>query len=465
MYFTFTTALVAAWLRLATCADDPVPDATRSAQNWPQFRGPQASGVSQGFATRTEWDLDADQGIAWRVPIPGMAHSSPIIWGDRLFVTSAIAADEEPELKSLFGSPAYGAGESVQAEGEQAYTLFCLDQHTGEILWESTAHIGEPRAKRHPKATHANATPACDEQRVVACFGSEGLYCFDHAGELLWQQDLGVLNVGAPEYQDRQDYQWGFASSPILTDEFVVVQCDHQGDSYLAAFDKRDGREIWRTPREENSTWCTPAVYAGGPGPAQVIVNGYQHIGGYRLDTGEEVWTFKGGGDVPVPTPVISGDLVFLTSAHGRSNPLRAVRLDAVGALDPDPEVERSLAWSLPGRGVYMQTPLVHDGLLYTCSDGGVLSCYEAETGATLYRQRLGSGVTGFSGSPVIADGKLYLTGENGQVFVIRAGESFEELATNELGETCLATPAVSEGRLYFRTRHHLVAISAPDAR
>lgn len=423
-----------------------------SGSNWPSFRGPHACGVAEGFAAPVEWNVPAGKNVLWRTPVPGLAHSSPAVWGERVFVTSAVRAKGEAELSSLYGSPGYGAGESVEDEGEHAFEVFCLNKKTGELLWKRTAHTGVPRIKRHPKSTHANSTPACDEGHVVAFFGSEGLFCYDHAGNLLWQHDFGVLDASAP---GAADLQWGFASSPVIHDGRVIVQCDIQKGSFLSALSLADGKELWRTPREESSTWCTPTVLeAAQDRKAQVLVNGYKHIGAYDLAAGTEIWKLVGGGDVPVPAPIVAHDLVFLTSAHGQFRPLRAVPVGAKGTL-----AVSDLAWNQPSGGIYMQTPLVYGEEIYVCNDGGVLACHDARTGEVIYRERLGDGTSGFSSSAVAAEGKIYFTSEEGQVHVVTAGPDFEVVAVNELGETCLATPALSEGVLFFRTRGHLVAI------
>jgi outer membrane protein assembly factor BamB len=236
----------------------------------------------------------------------------------------------------------------------------------------------------------------------------------------------------------------------------VIVQCDVQKGSFLAALSLADGKELWRTPREESSTWCTPTVLdAAGDRKAQILVNGYKHIGAYDLAAGTEIWKFSGGGDVPVPAPVVAHELVFLTSAHGQFHPLRAVPVGAKGTL-----TAADLAWNQPSAGIYMQTPLVYGEEIYACNDGGVLGCYDARTGEQIYRERLGDGTSGFSSSAVGAEGKIYFTSEEGRVHVIAAGPDFEVLAVNPLGETCLATPALSEGVLFFRTREHLLAIA-----
>ena len=457
------TSLLPLSLLILGAPASPVQDDAASTPEWPGFRGPSASGIAEGFALPERWDVEAGENLLWKTAVPGLAHSSPIVWGDRVFVTTAVRTGGEAELSSLYGSPGYGAGESVADEGAHAFVLLALDAGTGEVLWERTAHEGEPAVKRHPKSTHANPTPACDAERVVAFFGSEGLHAFDHAGEPLWSRDFGVLDAGAPDItagdRDLEEYQWGFASSPVLFDGKVLVQCDVQGQSFLAALDAATGETLWRTDRDENPTWCTPTVHLDGDGRARVVANGFEHIGGYDLETGAELWKMSGGGDVPVPTPVVQHGLVYLTSAHGRLAPLYAVSIDATGELTTDPDAEEGLAWYHPRRGIYMQTPLVYGFELYACSDGGVVGCFDAESGELRYRERLGSGRTGFSASAVAGDGKLYFTGEDGSVHVVRPGPDFEVVAENQLGETCLATPAVSRGRLFFRTRGHVVAI------
>jgi len=442
----------------ASAAQDPTEDG-----HWPSFRGHRARGVAEGYATPVEFDVASGKNVLWRTPVPGLAHSAPVVWGDRVFVTTAVRQKGEAELSSLYGSEGYGAGDSVVDEGPHAFQLLCLDRSSGEILWTRTAHEGVPLVKRHPKSTHANSTPACDAERVLAFFGSEGLFCFDHEGELLWKRDFGKLDAGAPrgtgppglEVADYDDYQWGFASSPVIVDDRVIVQCDIQEQSFVAALDARTGEDVWRTERDEPPTWCSPTVYDEGE-RAQVICNGYVEIAGYDLETGERLWNRSGGGDVPVPTPVVMHDLIYLTSAHGRLAPLYALDVTVEGEVPDDSE---ALAFYHPRRGVYMQTPLIYGYELYACSDGGVLGCFDAGTGEMIYRERLGTGTTGFSASAVAADGQLYFTGEAGEVFVVAAGPEFEVLATNDLGENCLATPALSRGVLFFRTLGHVVAV------
>lgn len=426
--------------------------------NWPSFRGPGGLGVATG-STPVSWNADPGAGpirnIRWKTPIPGLSHSSPVIWGDRLFVTSAISSVGEAPLKVGL----YGSGDSAEDDAEQRWAVYCLDKRSGKVLWERDARKGKPRSRRHTKATHANTTVATDGSRLAAFFGSEGLYVYDLDGRLLWQKDLGVFDVGPQGY----DLQWGNASSPVLDGDTVILQCDQKKGSFLVAFSLRDGKELWRTPRDgvSNQSWATPAVIRTA-GRAQVVCNGWPYIAGYELENGKELWRLKSGGDIPVPTPILAHGLIFVTNAHGGPAPLYAIRPDASGdiSLRGDERTSSGVVWSEPRNGAYMQTPLVYEDLLYSCSDRGVLKAFDARTGRLQYTQRLGSGTTGFSSSPVAAAGKIYLASEEGEVYVIRPGAAFEQLAMNRLGEITMATPAISGNALYYRTRGHIVAIT-----
>jgi outer membrane protein assembly factor BamB len=259
-----------------------------------------------------------------------------------------------------------------------------------------------------------------------------------------------------------RDAQWGFGSSPVIMSDRVLVQCDVQSGSFVAALSLEDGRDVWRAQRDEVPTWSTPTVVEH-EGRAHVVCNGYRHIGAYDLQTGEEIWRFAGGGDIPVPTPVVGHGLVFITNAHGRMAPIYAVELDARGTI-ADPFASEYIAWAHPRRGIYMQTPIVYGDHLYCCNDAGVLGCYVAKTGDELYRERLGTGQSGFTASGVAADGKLYFPSEVGEVHVVKAGGAFERISVNDMREECMASPAVAEGVIYFRTRRHVVAVGAPGA-
>ena len=441
------TGLCVLSLTAGAAVEPPSPS-----RDWPQFRGIGARGVSEGAAPPVTWSVPEGRGIRWRTPIPGLGHSSPVVWGDLVCVTTAISGRPDPQLKVGL----YGDIEPVLDDTVHTWKVYCVDRATGRVRWERTAAQGVPKVKRHPKATQANSTPATDGRVLIAMFGSEGLYAYELAtGKPLWKKDLGVLDSGffmVPEAQ------WGFASSPIVHEDRVIVQADVQKGSFLAAFDLRDGREIWRTERQDVPTWSTPTVHRAR-GSAQVVVNGWKHIGGYDLGTGRELWRLTGGGDIPVPTPVVADELIYITNAHGRQAPIYAIRTNARGDLTtPEGEASPYLAWSQTREGAYMQTPLVYDGLLYNCRDNGVLSVYDAKTGKRHYQQRLGEG-SGFTASPVAAGGRVYFTSEDGDVFVVKAGTAFERLSRNAMGEVCMATPAVSDGVLIFRTRSHLIAV------
>jgi outer membrane protein assembly factor BamB len=376
-----------------------------------------------------------------------------VVFGDRIFITTAISESGNQTLKpGLYGDIA-----PVEEAAVYSWKVYCLDRKTGRMIWERTAHTGVPKIKRHPKSTHANPTPATDGKRLVAFFGSEGLYCYDFHGKLLWSKDLGVLDSG---YYVVPSAQWGAGSSPVIYEGAVYLQCDVLKDSFIAAFSLEDGKEIWRTPRSDVPTWSTPTIHKSAD-RVYLIANGYKEAAGYDAKTGVRLWNLSGGGDIPVPTPVVANDLIFLTSAHGQTAPIYAIHLTAVGdiTLKGLVRVNKHVAWSEAYAGAYMQTPLVYGDYFYTCQINGVLGCYEANTGKRMYQTRLGTGATGFTASGVAADGKLYYTSEEGDVYVVKPGPQFQLLATNSMGEVCMATPAISEGVLYFRTRANLVAI------
>ncbi len=323
----------------------------RDDQNWPSFRGKNACGIAEGFKTAANWNVPENKNIKWKTEIPGLGHSSPVIWGDRIYLTTAVSGLEDPEMKvGLCGSI-----DPVEDETVHKFKVYCLDKNTGKIIWERTSHEGVPKVKRHPKATHANSTPATNGEYVVAFFGSEGLFCYDMDGKLIWKKDFGILDSG---FFRVPSAQWGFASSPVIHDDVVVVQCDVQKNSFLVTFDLKTGKQLWRTSRDEVPTWGTPAIYADGD-QIQIIVNGYKHTGGYDFKSGKSVWKLVGGGDIPVPTPVIAHGLVFINSAHGSMSPIYAIKLDAKGdiSLGSDETSNASVVWSIKrGGGLYADT-------------------------------------------------------------------------------------------------------------
>jgi outer membrane protein assembly factor BamB len=254
--------------------------------------------------------------------------------------------------------------------------------------------------------------------------------------------------------------QWEFASSPVIHDGTLVIQADVQKGSFVAALDVATGKEKWRTPRQDVPTWSTPAVHVVG-GKPQIVVNGWKHTGGYDLATGKEIWKLNGGGDIPVPVPVIGHGLVFITNAHGGKQPVYAIKETATGdiSLTGGATSNEYVAWSVPQDGAYLISPVLYRDLLYVTKTNGVVNTFDAKTGEKVYQQRLGSGTTAFTSSTIAADGKVYFTSEDGDVYVVKAGREFEVLATNPLGGITMASPAVSEGVLYFRTSNRLIAV------
>lgn len=428
-------------------------NAAASPPNWPQFRGPGARGVMDGKALPTTWNVETGENIKWKTAIPGLAHASPIVWGDRIYTVTATSDQAEPYLKVGL----YGESPDHPEDFVHEFRVYCLDRSTGKIIWEKTAHSSVPQVKRHIKSTHANPTPATDGKHVVALFGSEGLYCYDVNGKLLWKKDLGYLDAGA---FNAQEIQWGFGSSPVIHDGQVIVQCDVNNQSFLASFDVATGKERWRTDRDVSPCWGTPTVHTGA-GRTQVIVNGYRWMGGYDANTGTELWKLSGGGDVPVPTPFVAHDLIFITNAHGPMKPIYAIRLNATGdiSLQKRQKSNEYIAWFHRDFGSYIPTTIVYGDHLYVGDDRGILTCYEARTGKKVYKKRLAGKFGAYSASPVAGDGKLYFSDEGGDIHVIKAGPKYELLGTNTMGEVCLATPAIFDGTIFWRTRRQLVAV------
>ena len=439
---------------VAALAQPHAATAPRPGIDWPQFRGIAANGVAEGAPLPATWNVAESKNVAWKTTVPGLGHSSPVIWGDLLCVTSAISGKVDAGLKiGLYGDIA-----SVEDNTPHEWRIYCLDKNTGAIKWQQTAYKGVPKVKRHTKATHANSTLATDGEYLIAFFGSEGLYGFDLKGKQLWTKDLGLLDAG---FYMVPEAQWETGSSPIIHDGIVVVQADVQKGSFVGAFDAKTGKELWRKSRTDVPTWGTPTVHTVN-GKAQLIVNGFRHAGAYDLKTGDEIWKLSGGGDIPVPTPVVNDGLIYITNAHGQAGaPVYAIRESATGdiSLAADKTSNDGVAWSYPRDGGYMCTPLVYRGLVYIVRYNGILNVYDAKTGEKKFMERLAGGTAAFTASPVASDGKIYLANEDGQMFVIKASPTYELLSLNEMGSSVLATPAISEGRLFVRTQQQVMAI------
>jgi outer membrane protein assembly factor BamB len=421
---------------------------------WSSFRGEQAAGIAEGQDLPEHWDGEKGVNIKWKTKIPGLAHSSPIVWGDRVFVTTAISSRGGDNFRHGL----YGDGTASEDRSVHQWKLYALDKESGKILWERTAYKGLPREKRHIKASYANSTPATDGRYVIAFFGSQGLYAFDMNGHPVWKKDLGILNAGA---YDAPDYEWGTASSPIIYKDLVIVQCDTQHESFLLAADIKNGNTVWKTKREELPSWGTPTVYPG-KNRVELVTNASNFIRGYDPNTGKELWRLGGSSKITAPTPVFSGDLIVVASGRRPEAPIFVIRAGASGdiTLEKGQSANKHVVWSKQARGSYMPTPLIYGNYLYVLSNQGVLDCYDLQTGGEIYRQRISHRGGGFSASPVAADGKIYLPSEDGEMFVVKAGPKFEGLATNSMGELIMATPAISDGKMFVRSQHYVFAIS-----
>lgn len=420
---------------------------------WPSFRGPIASGIAERQNLPEKWDGKANENILWRAPIAGLAHSSPIVWGNRVFVTSAVSTNP----KATFRPGLYGDGDASEDRSPHRWMLQALDAKTGKILWERVAHQGPPIEKRHIKSTYANATPATDGRIVVAWFGSQGVYAYDIDGKLLWKVDLGRLDIGA---YDIPTFEWGPASSPILWENLVILQCDTQADSFLLALDAATGKTVWKTDREELPTWGTPTIAMTSKGP-ELVTNGSNFVRGYDPRTGKELWRLGKSSKITAPTPIFAEDLFVIASGRAPERPIFVVKAGARGdlTLNAGKTASDAVVWSRTGRGSYMPTPIAYQGILYVLANNGLLDAYDLKTGEEIYRQRLTNVGSGYSASPVAADGKLYLSNEDGDILVIEAGRKFAHLGTNSMGELLMATPAIANGVMYVRTAQSLFAI------
>lgn len=423
---------------------------TAQATNWPQFRGRDASGVAAGAsAPPVSWSLEPAKGIGWRAALPGLAHSSPIVWGGRVYVTTAVAAEGKPGV--VVGDVSKSGIDPARDTGRHTWRLMALDAQSGKVVWDTVAHEGVPRMKRHVKASHASATPATDGRFIVALMGSEGLFAFDMNGNQKWRADLGVLDVGLV---DDPTMQWGPASSPVIFGDMVIVQNNRHRDSFLAAYDLATGKPLWQSKHEDYPSWATPAIVHAG-GRTQIVANAGQFIRGFDPKTGRELWRLSDNRtQVKVPSPIVAGDLVIVTGGYppgGR--PIYAIRPDGTGEL-----TDKALAWKTDRGAPYTGTPILYQGILYALTDNGILSAYEPKTGERIYQQRVAGGA-GFSASPVAANGRLYLASEDGDVHVVKAGRAYELLASNRMGEPLMATPAISGNTMFIRTLTSLVAV------
>jgi len=426
------------------------------AQNWPSFRGPNASGAGDGKPVPVKWDAEKNINIAWKTPIPGLAHSSPVVWGDKVFITAAVSANPNP----VFNRNHLDELDSTEDLSKHTWIIYCLDKKTGKILWQRTAYEGIPKTKRHSKSSFANATPATDGKSLVTMFASEGLYCYDLNGNLKWKRDLGTLSTG---WFFDPDYHWGPASSPVIYKDMVIVQCDMHKNSFIAAYSLKDGKQVWRTAREEISSWGTPTVIEGKE-RAELVTNAPRAIRGYDPATGRELWKLTGNPEITVTTPIAANSLIFICNGFTPNQPIYAIKQGAANgdiSLAAGKTSNEYLAWSAQRGGSYTPTPLAYGSYLYVCANHGVLRAYEAQSGKRIYEQRIGGA---YSASPIAANGHLYFASEDGDVIVVKAGATYEIVSSNPMGEVLMATPAISNGMIIIRGQKYVYGIIEKDA-
>ncbi len=381
---------------------------------WPRWRGPSGQGIVSGRGYTDTWS--ATENVRWSTPVPGRGNSSPIVWADRIFLTTS-------------------------RDGGRRLSILAFDRSDGALLWETAAPDG-PTERIHNKNSHASATPTTDGERVYASFGSRGLMAVDLAGTLVWHRDFG-----------RIDNYHGTAGSPLLYEDRLIIYQDQRQGSFVTALDKETGEPLWRTEREASVGWGTPvAVQVGGHD--EIIVSSQGAVHAYDPGTGGELWRCDGNLREVIPTPVVGQGLVFCSS--GRAGPTLAIRPGGRGDV-----TSTHVAWKSSRGSPFVPSPLVHDDLLYLVNDmSSIVTCFEAATGDLMWQQRLGPPQReGFSASPVVVDGKIFFTNDLGETFVVKAGREFELLHTNRIGARTLASPALVEGTWYIRTEEALMAI------
>ncbi|HYI94872.1 MAG TPA: PQQ-binding-like beta-propeller repeat protein [Bryobacteraceae bacterium] len=416
------------------------------AENWPGFRGSGARGIAANPKLPVSWNVETGKNIAWKTAIPGLGLSSPIVWDNLVFITTAVSSNSQ----MVFEAKLKGERDNRQDPSEQEFRVLGVDKKSGRIVWNQLATKSKPRVLRHPHNSYASPTPATDGKYLIAFFGSEGLYCYDLKGKLLWQKDLGILDQGA---FDVPDYQWGSAASPILWGGKVYLQVDVHKGSFLAAFDAKDGKELWRTTRDSKPSWSTPTIVQG-PSRTEVVTNGVEHIASYDAETGKEIWRLKGTSMISVPTPFTANGLIYVFSGYYRNmRRSYAIRPGATGDITDSKEF---VAW-MREEAPSLSTPVISGGYVFALPSRSLV-VYNAQTGATIYQQRIGAG-TGVSASMIAAGDHVYAVNEDGDVHVIKVADKYEELAVNKMGEPVLATPAASGDTLLIRGATSLFAI------
>lgn len=432
-----------------------LPASLSAQEYWPQFRGPDARGVASDSNLPDHWS--ATENIAWKTDVPGRGWSSPIVWGDRVFLTTAVNSGElETPQKGLYFGGNRPEPRSVQLD----YKVVCLDLQSGNKLWERSVHQGPANSPIHLKNSFASETPVTDGQRVYAYFGNQGLYCLDLEGNLMWSR----------RFEPRATRNgWGTAASPVLHGDAIYAVNDNEEESFLIALDKKTGQQIWRVERDEKSNWATPFVWKNNT-RTEIVTPGTGKTRSYGLD-GQLLWEFGGMSSHTIPTPLAAHGLLFVTSGYINTltRPLFAIRPGATGdlTLQQDQTANEYIAWCQKKAGPYNPSPIIYGDYLYVLYDRGMIACFHARTGDEVYGiRRIGRAAKAFTSSPWAYGGKLFCLNEDGLTFVLRAGDAFELLHTNELADDdmCLATPAIAGDRLLIRTSVRVYCVRRSDA-
>ncbi|MBL8292795.1 MAG: PQQ-binding-like beta-propeller repeat protein [Bryobacterales bacterium] len=423
---------VAGWAVLAFGAND----------DWARWRGPYETGMARGDAP-VQWSLT--ENIAWKTTIPGRGFSSPVLWGDKIFLTTAVPA-KEIEAGPAAGGGGRGAGGGAGSGVEHRFQVMALDRRTGKVIWERTAVTATPHEGYHRKyGSFASNSPVTDGRMVYAFFGSRGLYAYDLDGKQMWKKEFPPM---------RMRLQFGEGTAVVLHEDKLILSCDQESDSFIVVVDKRTGKELWRKSRDEVSAWSPPLVVEY-EGKKQMIVAASAKVRAYDIDTGNVIWECGGLGSNVIPAPVTYAGMVFVMSGHREPN-LLAIKLGRTGDLTGTDAV----AWTNQRGNSYTPSPVLHEGKLYFVTDNGMISCFDAKTGKPFYHQIRLPKPYNFKASPVGANGKLYLSTEQGDIVVVKLSEEYEVLATNSMGdEFFVATPAIVGGNIYLRSATTLYAV------
>jgi outer membrane protein assembly factor BamB len=438
--------IVCSTLLLVSFAGEGLAQSSTQA-HWPQWRGPFFNGLARGDAP-TEWN--DTKNIKWKANIPGRGFSTPVIWGDRIFLTTAVPTGKpatQPTVTDQAATARRGPGDAGP-QAEQRFDVLCLDRKTGKLLWQKTAKVAVPHEGYHRTyGSFASNSPSTDGRYVYVSFGSRGIFCYDFNGKLIWEKDPGV--------QMKMRLAFGEGSAPLLMDDRLIAVFDHEGGSFIFALDKRTGKELWRVARDEGSSWSTPLAIEHG-GRTQVVVAATKRVRSYDSKNGNLLWEAAGLGANVIPMPVYSDGVVYVMSGY-RDARLMAVKLGKEGDLTNSD----AILWNQTRGLAYTTSPVLHENKLYVATDNGMLSTFNAVTGEPFYAQVRLPGSYNLKASPVAANGKLYLATENEDVVVLKLGEKFEVLATNKLtDQVFIATPAIADGEIFLRGQNTLFCIS-----